>query len=211
MNRDANQLGLGLGELTMGDEGRVEHDAYFTNPKLALALTRWLDEEVVGERFAPYDSPQDILDPSCGSGNWLRAAEQVWPKSYLQGVDIVDHCGKPERTFFHQADFLKWEPTRHYCLALGNPPYSDAWDHVQAARRCVHTEGLVAFLLRADFLGTKERAKAYLGGSRPVHVCYVSPRPSFGGGSDQYEYALIVWPSWDIVAHSTTVDWLIWK
>lgn len=89
------------------------------------------------------------------------------------------------------------------------PPYSIALEFIEAALSMRKSQGVVAFLLRINFLGSQERADWHR-----AHPCklYVLPRrPSFtGGGTDATEYAWFVWGegheagTWEILDEEPT-------
>jgi hypothetical protein len=79
-------------------------------------------------------------------------------------------------------------------LIVGNPPYAVAEAHIRHALALSARYGsAVAFLLRVNFLGSKERF-AFWRDHPPTLVSVLSERPSFfGTGTDASEYAFFVW------------------
>src|SRR6266511_3303810 len=80
-------------------------------------------------------------------------------------------------------------------LVVGNPPFRQAQAHVEAALDLLRVGDRLAFLLRLNFLGSRDRVRFW---RRPglESVQTIAPRPSFGlnkhgkPGSDGTEYAL---------------------
>jgi SAM-dependent methyltransferase len=169
-----------------GEKGREERDAWFTPELLALAICRSLRDEV-------RRAPGHILEPGCGGGAFLRAAEAAWPKAKLTGIDLVPACDRPGRII--QGDIF--EP-RHlfgdWPLIVGNPPYSCAERFVRHCISLLAPGGYLAFLLRAAFLGSGSRVPFYR--EHPLRYLQpIAPRPTFNNaaGSDPTEYAVFVW------------------
>lgn len=83
-------------------------------------------------------SPDRIIDPACGAGDFLLAAARAWPKARLTGVDIDPLALAVARTrlalannntqestsaqFIH-GNALALTPAGDYDLVLGNPPW----------------------------------------------------------------------------------------
>lgn len=180
---------------------RLEMDAYMTPLPLARAIARRL--KVLGV------DPKYILEPSAGTGNFARAAHEVWPNSLISIVE-------PDRKRFDATIALRDEQKNLVCtdgmnvpfeettqtflgypnLILGNPPYSCALEHVRRALRYGH---YTAFLLRMSFLASQERVENFWDQlqEQAAGLRWLIPlaqRPSFTGkGTDNSEYAVYVW------------------
>jgi hypothetical protein len=78
---------------------------------------------------------------------------------------------------------------------IGNPPYDNAEAHVRRALSLLAPMGIVAFLLRRNFVGPARFA--FLEEDRshiPIAEHVLGPRVSFTGeGTDMQEYSLFVW------------------
>ncbi len=161
-----------------------DRGAYFTPDLLALRICERLDE--VGIR------PQRILEPGCGGGAFLRAAQATWPSAQLLGVDLVPSCTGPG-IVRKQDFFARGLPSGAFDLALGNPPFTLALEFVWRALALVQEGGHVAFLLRIALSAL--RADGLYEQHPLFRLDPVCPRPSFtGGGTDRaQEYALLVW------------------
>jgi hypothetical protein len=93
-------------------------------------------------------------------------------------------------------------PTAKPDLIIGNPPYSEAQDHIEAAFRRVtstvsmsQNPGTVAMLLRVSFASGKGRVPFWHRYRRFLREMYVlAERPSFtGGATDACDYGWFVW------------------
>ena len=66
-----------------------------------------------------------ILEPSCGTGEFISACQKAFPEVPIDGVEwnptVFEHT---QKIFpgIHHADFTKWSKTG-YDLIVGNPPY----------------------------------------------------------------------------------------
>jgi hypothetical protein len=162
---------------------RRARDAYYTPDLLALACCQSLRRLGV--------NPQNILEPGCGGGAFLRAFEQVWPDTRTLGVDIAPACNGPGEV--RTLDLFSSAMPRPFEAVIGNPPFDLAEGFVRRALDLVEPPGFVAFLLRITFLAGQGRVALYrkfpLWAFRPI-----AGRPSFTGtGSDPSEYGLFVW------------------
>ncbi len=181
----------------MPKKERLEHDAYYTDPKLANYLVELLiTEEGVS-------LPRITLEPSCGKGAFARAIQDYTSVLILNDIqdqrehlaDILDNQYSIT-SYFRQGDFKTYTPTDQADLILGNPPYNEAEAHVRHALEIVETNGTVAFLLRLAFLESQER-KAFWKEFPPEAVYVLSKRPSFtGGGTDNAAYGFFIWRKW---------------
>jgi hypothetical protein len=215
---------------------RLADDAYFTPDPLAIMITRHLAGLLGAGQAAPhYGQPQRILEPSCGSGAFLRAARYLWRHAEIVGVDSQPGCvidapkhAEGARQIHHDfaaaaadvparfvlADFLTLAPKQiaRADLVLGNPPYTLAEEFVRYALTHLHPGASVAFLLRLSFLGSQERL---LGLHREFPIRWLLPiagRPSFtpDGRTDSSEYAVFVWTK-DWIDHGTITEAIEWK
>lgn len=80
--------------------------------------------------------PSQIVDPGAGSGRFLMAASQAFPKAHLIGIEIdpvaalllranTAVLGLSRRTTIHVADYraVSWNQSKGPTLFIGNPPY----------------------------------------------------------------------------------------
>lgn len=161
-----------------------ERGAYYTPDSLALACAQLLADYI--------PPPERIIEPGCGGGSFLRAANATWPKAQLLGVDLVPACTGPGivRT---QDLFDESIPREAFDLAIGNPDFDIAERVVRRGLELVRFGGSVAFLLRLGFLASQSRVPLYR--EHPLSIfAPIAGRPSFtGGGTDQYDYGFFVW------------------
>lgn len=106
---------------------RTEYGDWQTPPELARAVLASLGDE----------TPETVLEPSCGRGAFLEAAAQRFPRARLHGYEInpeyVDAARarlSSARAQIHVADFFEtdWERvvsgySRGRVLVTGNPPW----------------------------------------------------------------------------------------
>jgi adenine-specific DNA-methyltransferase len=105
---------------------RREHGATYTPSPIVRAMTEWA---------ASYDRPQRIVDPGSGSGRFLLAAGEKFPKAQLIGVDIdplaallaranMATVGMADRARIIVGDYRRFnESEQGKTLYIGNPPY----------------------------------------------------------------------------------------
>lgn len=172
---------------------RREHDKYYTPDDVAARCVSAL----------PSDRPDLIIEPSVGGGSFVRAVKERWPTTETIGVDIDAYApGAQLVTRFYQDDWPQLASSvafRHSLaesgriLVVGNPPYKDAREHVEASLEIAGQNGVVAMLLRIGFLAGQKR-RSFWAENQPHTVFVLSRRPSFtDGGTDASEYAWFVW------------------
>ena len=100
-------------------EIRQERGIYFTPKKVRDLLFELLHQHNV--------HPSRVLEPSCGSGEFLMDAKQHFPDAECVGVEYNEQLAISARQTSQlrvdQADFLTWRDEMEYPLILGNPPY----------------------------------------------------------------------------------------
>lgn len=108
-------------------EHRRKSGATYTPAAIIASMIRWAKD--VG-------MPGQIVDPGAGSGRFLMAASQVFPKAHLIGIEIdpvaalllranIAVLGLGGRTTIHVADYraVSWRQSKTPTLFIGNPPY----------------------------------------------------------------------------------------
>lgn len=168
-------------------------DFYGTPDALAHAIARQVRD--LGVR------PSCVIEPSAGHGAFVRAALSVWPSTPVIAVDLCpDRRDELESAGSWDVVVEDWtayvsRPRQDPpgALLLGNPPFTHAQTHVEAALRWMHEGETLCFLLRLNWLGSACRLDLWR--STPLfQVVPIVPRPSFvGGGSDATEYAAFIW------------------
>jgi type I restriction-modification system DNA methylase subunit len=94
---------------------------YFTPPSCVIHNLKLL------EPFMP--SVKNVLEPSCGSGEYITALNQTFPHLSITGIEYNETIYKSiltlnnDKVTIHHADYLTFTPTTSYDLIIGNPPY----------------------------------------------------------------------------------------
>jgi predicted RNA methylase len=90
-----------------------------------------------------------ILEPSCGTGAFLKGIKKHLPDAKITAVEInplnVKTCQKAGFTV-QQADFLTWDSKEKFDLIVMNPPFQRAtWQkHYQHALKFLNRYGIIA-------------------------------------------------------------------
>ena len=71
--------------------------------------------------------PRSVLEPSCGSGEFLVDCETLFPNAIIEGVELDETLSRvakenTSRTIVHNQDFLTYEGGK-FDLIIGNPPF----------------------------------------------------------------------------------------
>lgn len=191
------------------------HDVISQIMKLVFRRDEFLHTPIV---TPAYDRVMNILDPSCGDGRMLFSLVSQCPMwTHRSSVISVDkyYDGQSLKLPFNQTlkhykmDFLsdEFQPEERFDLIVTNPPYSLATEFIEKCWRLMNFHGQMWFLLRLDFLGSKDRYERIYTKIPPTDVWVLSKRPSFtGGGTDQHNYG---WFRWVKGFHQgTQVYWL---
>ncbi|APC25641.1 DNA methyltransferase [Only Syngen Nebraska virus 5] len=102
---------------TLGMKKRSKQGIFFTPKPLRDIL------------FAHVKStPSTILEPSCGSGEFLVDCRAKYPNASLAGVELDPQLAAATRSVvpdaeIHNKDFLTWGLDRKFDLVVGNPPF----------------------------------------------------------------------------------------
>jgi type I restriction-modification system DNA methylase subunit len=111
-------------ELTskLSKDEKKDNGIYFTPPSCIYNNLQLLQ---------PYISNiTSVLEPSCGSGEYIRALHSLYPTLNITGIEynktiydsIVGHFSGENITIRNE-DYLQYKPTTKYDLIIGNPPY----------------------------------------------------------------------------------------
>jgi len=190
---------------------RAVNDFYPTQPELALAIT----ELVAGLLPLPIGL---VIEPSAGTGAFIRAAKQVWPHVPACGVDIdpamVPHLRAAGADDIYVGDWVEAMNTYTLepgTLILGNPPFGLAQEHITAGNRALAKGDFQAMLLRMSFLGSRQRVEFWQ--EFPArYLIPLVPRPKFivGKSGDNSEYGVFVWQS-GYTGTTELLPTLVWK
>lgn len=146
-----------------------------------------------------------LLEPSCGSGTFVRSLSKTFPDV---PVFAVDPNKKHEKGvyeagahMFHCQKLETWEPPQSLngsrVISVGNPPFSLAQKHLEVLFKKLPVTSYVAFLLRLSFWSGYDRTRSFWdfqGLPYLKHFAPITPRPSFvKGKNDNSEYGLFVW------------------
>jgi hypothetical protein len=167
---------------------RLAFDAYYTPDNLALACVRTLVTAI--------EPPRHVVEPSVGGGAFVRAVRECFPSAHVSGYDLNrEATGAAICDDFYNTSWMTIAPTVKADLIVGNPPYSEAQDHLEAAFRRVAPHGTVAMLLRLSFASGKNRLPFWEKHRRFLYATYaLAERPSFtGGATDSCDYGWFVW------------------
>jgi len=124
------------------------------------------------------DLSAEAFEPCLGDGNIARSIP----------CNNVMYCELSEGV-----DYLSGKTLPAVDLVVTNPPFSLAQEFLSVS--FTHCRGVVAYLLRLNYLGSQKR-KDWWQGKTPTHLYVLSERPSFnwdGRGTDATEYAWFVW------------------
>jgi type I restriction-modification system DNA methylase subunit len=70
-----------------------------------------------------------ILEPSCGSGEYITAIHRLFPKIHITGIEYNNTIYQSiltlnnDKVTIHNADYLQYTPLTKYDIIIGNPPY----------------------------------------------------------------------------------------
>lgn len=111
-------------ELTrsLSKDDKKSQGIYFTPPVTVTNILKYIKDIVSGTNL-------QILEPSCGSGEFLRYIRADYPESEITGIeknktifDAIDDF-KTDNLSILNEDYLKYEVSTKYDLIIGNPPY----------------------------------------------------------------------------------------
>lgn len=144
-----------------------------------------------------------LVEPAFGNGAIVEAIQKLVPGSTTfdwLGYDIREPVFEArENVIFDLHDFLSLAPRpdkRAVKHVITNPPFSLAEEFLRQSRR-LYPEADLVYLLRLNFLASKERLLLWRDlGVPDVHV--LPNRPSFTGvGTDSCEYAWMIFRAWN--------------
>lgn len=175
---------------------RDEFDFYPTPDPVAKAVVQAIYEQT--------PNPPVLVEPSAGSGAFVRPARALWPTTPLLAVEVDDrHTGKlmeSGATLYYLEPWEAWlarsAPSLPAgTLVFGNPPFSLAVEHIGLALDLLKPGSRISMLLKMNFLCSKGRAIGFWPRRQLRWLRPFDTRPKFivGGSSDNNEYALFTW------------------
>lgn len=181
------------------DQPRAAFDAYPTPTPFAEGMV-WRVLNVI-----PY-KPAAIIEPSAGNGVFVRAVQKAWPGVPVIAVEVQP--GSDKALYEAGAEVVSianWIDVAEAIdrataipgpwLFIGNPPYLEAVEHIEAALRIMQPGEWLCFLLRINFFGSNGR-KAFWARKKD-RLRYLLPftqRPKFRNNrSDATEYGCFIW------------------
>lgn len=181
---------------------KIPYDNYPTKPSLAKALVAR-----VLKRMGDISTTHSLIEPSAGNGVFVKEMRAVWPTAPIVAVEVRPNEQEILAAGANQVITSDWTAWIKYAkdfyanqgkpvVIIGNPPFSLAQEHIEAAFENLPTDSTISFLLRFSFLGTKKRVPFWAGnGGKFLEILEpIVPRPSFVKGSqDNSEYALFNW------------------
>ena len=164
---------------------RDKLDRYYTPDALALAVVDAMIEEIGA-------IPERVIEPSVGSGAFVRALRHRGHTGPIMGVDIdreAQGLGMVHVPLV--GDWLGDLGGTRADLIVGNPPYNAAEAHIRAS---LDRAPMVLMLLRLSILGSEGRAKLWW--AHPPRMMWtVVGRPSYTGDgkSDNVDALAVLW------------------
>jgi hypothetical protein len=72
--------------------------------------------------------PRNVLDPTCGSAEFLVDCAAKWPNATMTGVELTEEIVPVAKSNIssadiHCADFMSWKTDEKFDLIIGNPPF----------------------------------------------------------------------------------------
>ena len=177
---------LGLLYISLNSlKNRKEKGAYYTPTAVVNSLiSNLFSEEAMSEK--------EIIDPCCGTGNFILQLPETVKSENVYANDIDDISVKLARINYAlkydlrdrdmvlrhitQSDFLLDNGEKKYDIILGNPPWGSEVpydDFVEKALKSLKDNGHLSFVLPESILGVKSHKKIrefMLSSCRPKYV-----------------------------------------
>lgn len=152
----------------LSKEDKKNNGIYFTPPSIIAKTIKVL--------FPYFKNITDILEPSCGSGEFLQRFER-FPKFNIDAIEFNETIYNSIKDKFVSnilnTDFLEWNSTKKYDLIIGNPPFyvmkkqsikNNKYEHYYTGRpnifvlfigkalEMLKNNGILAFVLPKNFM-----------------------------------------------------------
>lgn len=161
--------------------------------------------------YLPIERDCWVHEPHSGGGSFLRALDPLPVRLTATDISPDENVSFRDGQVPEQADFLQWQPPEgNPEWLIGNPPYTDAEDHITHALSVSGRH--VVFLLRLAMLEGVGRATGLWKETPLRKVLVLAPRPSFtanGHTDTKTAYAAFWWDKNWISAPQ--VGWLKWS
>lgn len=160
---------------TSRGKARNRHDTYPT--------PLWVLDRVI-EKLPILLEAKSVLEPAADDGRLLKRIRERGLRVPMTAVDVRVQPPIAGLTQIH-GDFLSWETSERFDLAVTNPPFRLAMPMIERAMQLAKH---VVFLLRLNFIGSRARHSFMRRWTPDVYV--VPDRPSFTGDgqTDSVEY-----------------------
>jgi len=152
----------------LSKEDKKNNGIYFTPPSIIAKTVKAL--------FPYFKNITDILEPSCGSGEFLQRFER-FPRFNIDAIEfneiIYNSIKDKFKSNILNTDFLEWNTTKKYDLIIGNPPFyvmkkqsikNNKYEHYYTGRpnifvlfigkalEMLKNNGILAFVLPKNFM-----------------------------------------------------------
>lgn len=179
---------------------REAGDAYYTRPETAQAIVRHLKKR----KLLATTARSWLLEGHVGGGAWTDALLRCGILGSIVRTDLdptapglLDEDGE---LVGQVGDFLTYDYARTFDVIVGNCPWDEAEQHVRRALDLLRAGGLLAWILRRNWLGAA-RAPLVAEGLAPCEELILAPRQSFVRPSqpddkrttDREEYSVFLW------------------
>jgi hypothetical protein len=184
---------------------RSAFDFYPTPDELALAIVHRIK--------SLYPNPARIIEPSAGSGAFVRAFRQEYPAKHITAVELRnEEMDNLKAAGAHEIHIRTWEEWVPYLpansphgitLVGGNFPFSLAAEHIKLGLDYLLPGSWIFSLLKDNFLGSYERLGCFgppgdiWNHGQLKHIIPIVPRPSFKttgkASNDTNEYSCFIW------------------
>ena len=161
---------------------RQEHGIFFTPKNIRDSIFK-----VLGDEHFP-----TILEPSCGSGEFVLDAREKWPSSQITCID--KHVNTiPEAL---DIDFMDFPKSEKFHLIIGNPPFyilkgTKTNIFVEIVKKCIldhlHDNGTLAFVLPKSIMNSyPECRQVIIDNLDLIHIENFDDSNNFMGRNNQF-------------------------